>query len=505
MKSNFKKNVLYSFIFCFIFLFLIFLTNTSNAASEYYSFEDDNYGTIKYTIPDNAVNYCISQYHEGYYCFIYTDNSNYRFAVRNENDTYKIVALYTDSNYTIQANYYRCHTTDNWAIQPFYNTDLGCYFLDFASCSSALLENEVLYFSIFNTSSQDLMNIDDNTLFYDNFDEPSFITSKDELESGKFDVLKIDAGDLDYSDASSRFLLNIYLGTYINDNIYNYSIQKTILLEYSSSYLYKNNLDLYYYIPRDKLGIDLSNGKRYMFELKEKGGDSVYSNINFTITGLTLEDEKNNYDDLTHQKMDEQTEAIKESNETNKGIWGTLKEVLSFINPFSENFFVYKLLELLSDLLKSLFVPSSEFMSQWFTDISDYFEEAFGILYYPVDLVIQVLSRFDSITGQEPVISFGNLTLFNVVLIPAYSYNFNDLLSNDTLQMIHNFYLITIDVILWLGLLVYCKNVCANIFGGKFTDDVIHEVQDPGGYGRTEARVSRYNSVKQKLNGQKKG
>lgn len=37
-----------------------------------------------------------------------------------------------------------------------------------------------------------------------------------------------------------------------------------------------------------------------------------------------------------------------------------LRDLLSYINPFNENFFVYKLIDLLSELLKSLFVPSED-------------------------------------------------------------------------------------------------------------------------------------------------
>jgi hypothetical protein len=41
-------------------------------------------------------------------------------------------------------------------------------------------------------------------------------------------------------------------------------------------------------------------------------------------------------------------------------IFEVLGELLSYINPFSENFFVYKLIDLLGDLLELLFVPSEE-------------------------------------------------------------------------------------------------------------------------------------------------
>lgn len=43
-----------------------------------------------------------------------------------------------------------------------------------------------------------------------------------------------------------------------------------------------------------------------------------------------------------------------------KPIIEVLGNLLDFLNPFSENFFVYKLIELLGDLLKWLFVPSEE-------------------------------------------------------------------------------------------------------------------------------------------------
>lgn len=43
-----------------------------------------------------------------------------------------------------------------------------------------------------------------------------------------------------------------------------------------------------------------------------------------------------------------------------KKLWGFLSDIISYINPFHENFLGKKIIELLSDLLKSLFVPSEE-------------------------------------------------------------------------------------------------------------------------------------------------
>lgn len=38
-------------------------------------------------------------------------------------------------------------------------------------------------------------------------------------------------------------------------------------------------------------------------------------------------------------------------------------DIASYLNPFSENFFIYKLIELLGDLLKWLFIPKDDYFS----------------------------------------------------------------------------------------------------------------------------------------------
>lgn len=318
------------------------------------------------------------------------------------------------------------------------------------------------------------------------FVKPFFITTKEELETGTFDYLKINSGDFtEFTEYGKEFYLLCYYYSGDSNDIESLYPRKEILLNGKDSkyyYSWNSNWTYTYFVPFGDLGLDFKEGNEYAFRLVVKDSDGVitkrFDYIRFTIGVISDLDKELNSDQITQGKLDEQTEAIKENTETNKGILSSIGNLISYINPFSENFFVYKLIELLGDLLKSLFVPGEDFMSEWFTDISSYFEEAFGILYFPIDLVIQVLGRFNGITGQEPVITFGNLELFGAVLIPSFTYNFNDILTTPAFKTVHDFYLITIDVILWLGLLVYCKNVCANIFGGKFTDDVVVDVTD---------------------------
>lgn len=47
--------------------------------------------------------------------------------------------------------------------------------------------------------------------------------------------------------------------------------------------------------------------------------------------------------------------------------------LVDYLNPTSENFFVYKLIELLGDLLKSLFVPSDGYLDEKVNSIKDKF------------------------------------------------------------------------------------------------------------------------------------
>lgn len=93
--------------------------------------------------------------------------------------------------------------------------------------------------------------------------------------------------------------------------------------------------------------------------------------------GLTAEDiEANRHQELINSNNKTQ-DAIKENTETNKSILGKIGDILSYINPFSENFFGKKLIDLLIEGLKSLFVPSDDFFSNWFDDFNSWLGDRF--------------------------------------------------------------------------------------------------------------------------------
>lgn len=224
-------------------------------------------------------------------------------------------------------------------------------------------------------------------------------------------------------------------------------------------------------------------------------------NNNITFQFNELQDTMTSLGEEQKVLLQEQIELQQQQAEDNKGIIASIKEVISYLNPFSENFFVYKLIDLLIDALISLFVPSSEFFSNWIADLNEYFSDRFGLLYYPFELAINILERVSNISSglnKGFTISFPDLELMGATLIPAYSYDFTTLLDNETFAYIYDIYLISVDVILICLLLVLCKNTFVEIFGGRFADDIASVVNsDEVSY----KRYSRYQSNKERYKG----
>lgn len=198
--------------------------------------------------------------------------------------------------------------------------------------------------------------------------------------------------------------------------------------------------------------------------------DGITKNVD--IGGNIENDEDDKYNKLTNSIIEsnqEQTNAIKENTETNKGIWETIKEILSYLSPFSENFFVYKLINLLVDALKSLFIPSDDFFINWFSELNDIFSKQFGFLYYPFSVIFTFLGDLDNVlVTTEPIINVPafefNFFSKNVNIWDSFSYNFNDLLLIDSVKKLHTFYILFVDIIFTIGILYYARKVFIKIF-----------------------------------------
>lgn len=143
-----------------------------------------------------------------------------------------------------------------------------------------------------------------------------------------------------------------------------------------------------------------------------------------------------------------------------------MKEVLSYINPFSENFFVYKLIELLINALKSLFIPADGFLDNYFNELKEWFSARLGFLSYPLDLILNVLERIKTINFEEPIIQIPDFVepSTNEKIIVARTYNLNSLLENNTFKTCHDVYLVLVDAIIIFGLVNLLKYKMEEVF-----------------------------------------
>ena len=172
---------------------------------------------------------------------------------------------------------------------------------------------------------------------------PTFATTKETLESGNFDKLEINPNEFDVMGDS--FVFRILEGIELDGQVVNYYPKMDFKLNYFSKYYYSTTTDSYtpFLIPKSNLQISFETGKSYKFLLLDKASDSatVFDSIEFTVVERKAEDvlkdkqdETNSRLDDQNKKLDEQNEKLDEQNKTSKGIWDTIKEVLSYINPF---------------------------------------------------------------------------------------------------------------------------------------------------------------------------
>jgi len=128
------------------------------------------------------------------------------------------------------------------------------------------------------------------------------------------------------------------------------------------------------------------------------------------------------------------------------------------------------IVSLIGDLLKSLFIPSDDYLQGWFTDVQGSIETQLGFLAYPFTWILEVLGKFLTLsdTGSY-VISWSALKVPNFedfTLISAGSYDLASLLSNKTIKAFHDMYLIILDALMVLAFMSLCMNTYNKVFGG---------------------------------------
>lgn len=480
-----NKKLQYIFIIFFIILFFFGLNNVfalSYTEEAYnfnfnYDYNDDLTWSVYGTLNNKTINY-------------YTYNVF-------DTEEYKIIPFVREYYGNIKYCYFRVPIDSNYYAVRFIDKDSDYFYFNFFCDSDFYYNNgngEIIINSseklIDNCSTYPICTIydtDGTTIIF----EPSppdptvvfpYIANKD---------INLTKGTEDY------FL--ILPGTFTSNDIFNFDIclienntTTELLFEttlnsdspYYKSVIVGDVLEFWFEIPVSDLPFSFISGKSYIFTLSGTYIEewSISKTIDFigltntdiynalssdintstdTITSTIIESNKE-----LQSSINEQTEVQEEQLETSKGIWGTLKDVLSYINPFSENFFVYKLIDLLIDALKSLFIPDDTFLNTYFSDLLNWFSDRLGFLSYPLELIFDVLNRIININFNEPIIDIPNIyePSTNVKIINATSYNFNTLLENKSLKTVHDIYLILVDAVIIFGLVNLLKNKLEEVF-----------------------------------------
>lgn len=184
---------------------------------------------------------------------------------------------------------------------------------------------------------------------------------------------------------------------------------------------------------------------------------------------------------ICSNKLDEQTK-------TSKNIWETIK---SFPNTFSNFFtdlgnkigkFFDNLLTGILDGLKSMFIPSDDFFSNWWNDFKSFMEAKLGFLSKPIDIFITFISSYLNLSESNIVINIPNITVPNFedhIIIKAQTFNWKQLLeSKPSFKALWDLYLDFIDVYLIFNFIGLCDVVYARIFGGDTNIYEYYTVED---------------------------
>ncbi len=104
------------------------------------------------------------------------------------------------------------------------------------------------------------------------------------------------------------------------------------------------------------------------------------------------------------------TNKLDEQNKTSKSILGKIGDILSYLNPFSENFFAYKLVELIINGLKSLFIPKN---LDFLENFKDTMSQKLGfIASIPLQLIDFIIYLKDYAFSTPTSLTFPTISIF---------------------------------------------------------------------------------------------
>lgn len=406
----------------------------------------------------------------GTFSVVLSNDSNITFTLYNSTQAY--FKIFGSNFYTSSDQYFSSSQKINMSV---FTQHSGLYNLGGSSYISIACSN----FDVYNDNNELIFKSS-----FDNFTPPAF-QNKNKLQNLDFDNMSIFLNDYDSKERLYLHRLEVAATVDLGDgNTVYYYNDKVFGLDFFTSY-YNNDPDHPgYTIP--KYQFELENNKIYYFLLSSSASSlsnsynliDDYTKIENAYDGFGVSTSDNfTYEQLQQEQQKKQNDQLEENNKTNKNIFETIKEMLSYLNPFSDNFILLKLwdflgtlisyinpfsdnflgkkiVELIGNLLKSLFVPSDEYFNNFFSDLKQWFSDRFGLLFYPFELIIDILNRITNINLSEPKFNIPEIKEPSTgrILFNAQNYNFNDLLNTKEFKTMHDIYFVIVDAIIIFAL-----------------------------------------------------
>lgn len=183
-----------------------------------------------------------------------------------------------------------------------------------------------------------------------------------------------------------------------------YTISLTPSLPNSYGYIYIGANGSIATNIRDKKTFTIDSAQTVPFRFVRKEGN--YNNETFKIM-LQKGSVATSYEPYGEQIC---TNKLDEQNKTSKSILGKIGDILSYLNPFSDNFFAYKLVELIINGLKSLFIPDNfDFLDSF----KDTMSQKLGfIASIPLQLIDFIIDLKDYAFSTPTSLSFPTISIF---------------------------------------------------------------------------------------------
>lgn len=157
-----------------------------------------------------------------------------------------------------------------------------------------------------------------------------------------------------------------------------------------------------------------------------------------------------------------------------KNVFSFLSDIVSFINPFSENFFVYKLIDLLGILLQNLFVPEEDYFFNKINDMKIKISQKIPYQDY-VDM-FETVKQVES--GKDISISLNNYKIGNM------NVNMSKFIDFSWVSKYKNTWYSWVRGFVFVFLIIYNINQVIKLFRGYNVAEGISKANESSGGGK---------------------